>query len=274
MTMIPNAAPVAIALLGFGLGMRHATDADHVVAVTTIVSRERRLGVAARIGLVWGLGHTLTVLAVGSAIIVFKVEIPARLGLSMELGIAIVLIALGMSATAQVVRALVARIRGLPPAPASPLVVHSHSHGHDGHEHFHPHVHQGGEPKANHGDHLLTASQQPAPRSPLARAFGIGLVHGLAGSAAIALLVLSAIPTPGWAALYLAIFGVGTMVGMMLITSAIALPFALASGAMARVNRALVLGSGLVSFGFGLVLVYQIGVVDGLFRAAAIWTPH
>src|ERR1700674_334309 len=98
MTMPPNAAPVAIALLGFGLGMRHATDADHVVAVTTIVSRERRLGVAARIGLVWGLGHTLTVLAVGSAIIVFKIEIPARLGLAMELGVAIVLIALGMSA--------------------------------------------------------------------------------------------------------------------------------------------------------------------------------
>jgi len=274
MTMIPNAAPVAIALLGFGLGMRHATDADHVVAVTTIVSRERGLGAAARIGLVWGLGHTLTVLAVGTAIIVFKIEIPASVGLSMELVVGIVLIALGVSAAAQVVRSLVARIRGIPPTPASPLVVHSHSHVHDGHAHSHPHVHLGGETIADHRDHRVIAGQRLSLRYPLARAFGVGLVHGLAGSAAIALLVLSAIPTPGWAALYLAIFGVGTMVGMMLITSAIALPFALAADAMARVNRVLVVGSGLISFGFGLVVVYQIGVVDGLFRAAAIWSPH
>src|SRR6266851_3209732 len=111
MTILPNAAPLAIALLGFGLGMRHATDADHVVAITTIVSREHRLGVAARIGLSWGLGHTLTLLAVGTAIIVFKIEIPVRLGLSMEFAVAIVLIALGMSAAAQVLRILVSRIR-------------------------------------------------------------------------------------------------------------------------------------------------------------------
>jgi len=79
-----NAAPLAIALLGLLLGMRHATDPDHVIAVTTILSRERRLVVAARIGVVWGLGHTLTVLLVGAAIIVFKIAIPVRLGLAMD----------------------------------------------------------------------------------------------------------------------------------------------------------------------------------------------
>ena len=274
MTTAPDGAPVAIALLGFALGMRHAIDADHVIAVTTIVSNERRLSVAARIGLLWGVGHTLTVFAVGIAIIVFKIAIPARLGLSMELGVAFVLIALGMSAAARTFRTLVRRIRGLAPTPAPSLVVHSHAHAHDGHAHFHPHVHLDGESLSDHRDHCLTASQRRSFRRPMARAFGVGLMHGLAGSAAIALLVLSAIPNPGWAALYLAIFGIGTTVGMMLITSAIAMPFALASGAMAGLNRALVLGSGLLSFGFGLLLVYRIGVVDGLFRAAAIWTPH
>jgi len=78
--MIPNdAAPLGIAMLGLLLGMRHATDPDHVIAVTTILSRERRIGAAARIGVIWGLGHSLTVLIVGAAIIVFKVAIPSAL---------------------------------------------------------------------------------------------------------------------------------------------------------------------------------------------------
>ncbi len=99
--MIPaNAAPLAIALLGLVLGMRHATDPDHVIAVTTILSREHRLGAATRIGVIWGLGHTLTVLLVGAAIIIFKIAIPARLGLAMEFAVAIVLILLGIGSAA------------------------------------------------------------------------------------------------------------------------------------------------------------------------------
>jgi hypothetical protein len=103
--MIPaNAAPLAIALLGLVLGMRHATDPDHVIAVTTILSREHRLGAATRVGVVWGLGHTMTVLIVGAAIIVFKIAIPTRLGLAMEFAVAIVLILLGVNAAASLVR--------------------------------------------------------------------------------------------------------------------------------------------------------------------------
>jgi ABC-type nickel/cobalt efflux system permease component RcnA len=265
-----NAAPVAIALFGFALGMRHATDADHVFALTTIVSSERRIGVAARIGLTWGLGHTLTVFVVGIAIIFFKLAIPPRVGLSMEMGVAIMLILLGVSAAAKGFRSL----RAQPTTSTPPLTVHSHSHAHDGHTHFHPHVHVAGEALSDHRDHRLTTGRMSSVRHPLGRAFGVGMMHGLAGSAAVAVLVLSAIPKPEWAALYLVIFGAGTVVGMMLITTAIALPFALAAGAMARLNRAFAIGSGLLSFGFGLVLVYQIGIVDGLFRARAIWTPH
>jgi high-affinity nickel-transport protein len=268
--MMSNAAPVAIALLGFALGMRHATDADHVVALTTIVSSERRIGVAARIGLTWGLGHTLTVFVVGLAIIFFKIAIPPRVGLAMEMAVAIMLILLGVSAAARGLR----RPGAQPMTSTPPLTVHSHSHAHDGHTHFHPHLHVAGEASSDHRDHRLADAQRLSLRHPLGRAFGVGMVHGLAGSAAIALLVLSAIHKPAWAALYLVIFGAGTVVGMMLITSAIALPFAMAAGAMVRLNRALAIGSGVLSFSFGLVLVYQIGIVDGLFRATAIWTPH
>src|SRR5271156_2451594 len=139
--MIPtNAAPLAIALLGLLLGMRHATDPDHVIAVTTILSRERRLAVAARIGVVWGLGHTLTVLLVGAAIIVFKIAIPARLGLAMEFAVAVVLILLGVSAAAGLVRKATTRVRTGAPQPDD-LIVLAHAHTPDGSTHVHPHVH-------------------------------------------------------------------------------------------------------------------------------------
>ena len=275
-------APLGIALLGLLMGMRHATDPDHVIAVTTIVSRERRLFAASRIGIVWGLGHTLTVLAVGTAIIVFKIAIPIRLGLAMEFAVAIVLILLGLGAFASLVQLLVRRIAVTPPAVDQQLVVHSHAHSHGFGPHRHPHVHpdsgehHGPEQVALHHEHSLPAGALStfAIRRPLLRSFGIGLVHGLAGSAAIALLVLSAIPQPLWATLYLAIFCLGTIVGMGLITTAIATPFAVAAQQMSWMHRGLVTGSGLLSFGFGLFLAYQLGIVDHLFSTVPIWTPH
>jgi|HubBroStandDraft_2_1064218.scaffolds.fasta_scaffold05496_3 hypothetical protein len=275
-------APLGIALLGLLMGMRHATDPDHVIAVTTIVSRERRLTAAGRVGIVWGLGHTLTVLAVGAAIIVFKIAIPIRLGLAMEFAVAIVLLLLGLGAFASFIQLVARRIVGTPLAVDRPLVVHSHAHGHGFGPHRHPHVHldsseqHGSEQVALNHEHGLPAGAMSsfAVRRPLLRSFGIGLVHGLAGSAAIALLVLGAIPEPLWATLYLAIFCLGTIVGMGLITTAIATPFAVAAQRMSWMHRSLVTGSGLVSFGFGLFLAYQLGIVDHLFGAAPIWTPR
>ncbi len=273
-----NAAPLAIALLGLLLGMRHATDPDHVIAVTTILSRERRLAVAARIGVVWGLGHTITMLIVGAAIIIFKIAIPARLGLAMEFAVAVVLILLGVGAAASLIRKAATRMRGGSSKQAA-LVVHAHAHAHDGTVHLHPHVHigphQDGDDSAHH-DHRIPADRLPsfAARRPLLRSFTVGLVHGLAGSAAIALLVLSAIPQPLWATLYLAIFCVGTVIGMGLITTAIATPFMVVSRRASWIHQGLVTGSGLLSFGFGLFLAYQIAIVDHLFRAAPIWIPQ
>ena len=277
--MIPtNAAPLAIALLGLVLGMRHATDPDHVIAVTTILSREHRLTAATRVGVVWGLGHTLTVLLVGAAIIVFKIAIPTRLGLAMEFAVAVVLILLGVGAAASVTRTAAMRMRGGSSRDEG-LVVHAHAHAHDGAIHSHPHVHvdlHDGEADAMHHDHRIDADRLPsfAARRPLLRSFAVGLVHGLAGSAAIALLVLSAIPNPMWATLYLAIFCVGTIIGMGLITTAIATPFMFAARRASWIHQRLVTGSGLLSFGFGLFLAYHIGIVDHLFSAAPIWIPQ
>jgi ABC-type nickel/cobalt efflux system permease component RcnA len=278
--MIPaNAAPLAIALLGLVLGMRHATDPDHVIAVTTILSRERRLGVATRIGVVWGLGHTTTVLIVGAAIIVFKIAIPTRLGLSMEFAVAVVLILLGVGSTMNLVRNAFGKLRGGQARIDAALIVHAHPHAHGDVVHSHPHVHADAHAHVDdtsHQSHRLDADALPplSVRRPLLRSFGVGLVHGLAGSAAIALLVLSAIPNPLWATLYLAIFCLGTVVGMALITTAIATPFMVASRRASWIHQGLVTGSGILSFGFGLFLAYQIGIVNHLFSAAPIWIPQ
>lgn len=263
------------------MGMRHATDPDHVIAVTTIVSREHGLWKASGIGAMWGLGHTATVLAVGALIIIFKLAIPARLGLAMEFAVAIVLILLGLQPTHAMVWKAIARLRGRAAGIDPELIVHSHAHTHGALAHRHPHVHVAGEslnaaPHAHGLDHGMVAG--PTTRLSVAyprlRAFGVGLVHGLAGSAAIALLVLSAIPEPRWAALYLIIFCVGTIFGMALITTAIAAPIVLAKGRVAWLHQGFVSSAGLLSFGFGLILAYQIIVGEGLLSATPKWIPH
>jgi hypothetical protein len=148
------------------------------------------------------------------------------------------------------------------------------------HTHTHPHAHavkygsvQDAIPL--HDSHLPSdAAFEFPPGRSLLTSFGIGLVHGLAGSAAIALLVLSAIPEPKWALIYLVIFCVGVVLGMVLITAIIGAPFMLISKRMAGIHRGLTLGAGLLSFGFGLFLAYQIAVVDKLLGAAPIWIAH
>jgi len=278
-----NAAPLGLALLGLVLGMRHATDPDHVIAVTAIVRNERRLLTAARIGVVWGLGHTLTVLAVGAAIIFFNLAIPARVGLSMELLVALVLILLGLSSMTAVARRVLTLVGWARLPAGTEFIVHSHRHFHGGASHRHSHAHALGHAAQEHTnamaaphDHTLPAGLLTlfATRRPHLRSFAVGLVHGLAGSAAVALLVLSTIRQPFWATLYLLDFCAGTILGMGVITIAISAPFVVASMRMAPISRALAVSSGLLSFGFGLFLVYQISVIDHFFGQAPLWKPH
>jgi hypothetical protein len=268
------ASGIAILIIGFFLGMRHATDPDHVVAVSTIVSRERSLSRAALIGAFWGLGHTITIVAVGAAIILFNLAIPPRVGLTMEFAVGLMLILLGVLNLTGITKWLSEKF-----SPAHPQVVgeHAHVHQHDSGIHYHWHVHKPSD--EHHGDALEAPKPLSAPFAKLGvfhtvRPLLVGIVHGLAGSAAVALLVLSTIHQPRWAIFYLLIFGLGTIAGMMLITLAMALPFSYASTRFAWLNRGLITGSGLVSLGFGLFLAYQIGFVDGLFTSHPNWSPH
>jgi high-affinity nickel-transport protein len=228
----------AILALGFFLGMRHATDSDHVIAVTTIVSRARSARAALWVGALWGLGHTATILTVGGAIVLFGWVIPPRLGLSMEMSVAIMLIVLG----AMNLSGALSRIS---------QVAHGHAHDKDSDEGIsHRHV-----------------------RGPL-RPLAIGVVHGLAGSAAVALLVLTTIKSAGMALVYLAIFGAGTVAGMMLLTLAMALPISAVSRRFDNAEQLMARVTGLVSIAFGLFLAYRIGVADGLLFGVPHWSPR
>jgi high-affinity nickel permease len=265
---------LSILAVGFILGMRHATDPDHVVAVTTIVTNQRNSMRAALIGAFWGLGHTVTIFVVGAGIILFNLVIPVRVGLSMELSVAIMLIVLGVANVAAFLRSMPA---GPGRAQDAAEVIHSHPHSHGDYVHSHPHAH-------------LAESHSPAPdHAPLAlmdRAFGkiglyqylrpfvVGVVHGLAGSAAVALLVLTTIRNVHWAIAYLLIFGVGTIAGMMLITMSLASVFTMAGKGRQKFSRRLAFASGLLSLGFGLFVAYQICFVYGLFTTHARWIPQ
>lgn len=265
---------VGIAALGFFLGMRHATDPDHVIAISTIVARQRNVRGAALIGVVWGLGHTLTILVVGGGIILLGWVIPPRLGLSMELSVGVMLIVLGIMNLASALGRIDESHAGDHHAHGR---VHAHPHPHGDYVHSHAHSH---EPEA----HPHRPEQTPVgwldrhfgslTIYQLARPLIIGVVHGLAGSAAIALLVLTTIGNPVWSVVYLGVFGIGTIVGMMLITAAIAVPFAVSGPRFARLNRRLRFATGLVSLGFGLFLAYQVGIVSGLFTGDVQWTPR
>jgi high-affinity nickel permease len=231
---------LAVLALGFFLGMRHATDSDHVLAVSTIVSRERTPRAALWIGALWGLGHSATILTVGGAIVLFGWVIPPRLGLSMEMSVAIMLVVLGAinlsGALSQIERAAHA-----PQAPAAAL--------------------------AGTGRSALR-------RGGLLRPVIIGVVHGLAGSAAVALLVLATIKSASTGLLYLAIFGIGTVAGMMLLTLLMSLPISALARRFPHTERPLARVAGLMSIAFGLFLAYQIGVGNGLVVGTPTWDPH
>ncbi len=199
--------------VGLFLGMRHATDADHVIAIATIISRQRDLRHAALTGLFWGLGHSLTILGIGAGMIYLGLTIPAALGRGTEVPVSLMLIVLGAASLARSARSL---------SPASkeqhrPAVVHSNT-----------------------------------------RPLVVGVVHGLAGSAAVTLVVLATIPEPRWAIVYLVVFGFGTIAGMMVVTAILASAFVVAGRKNAAYSHWLGFASGLVSLGFGLMLAHQV----------------
>ncbi len=220
---------------------------DHVVAISTIVTQQRRTRSAAWIGALWGLGHTITIFAVGVGIIVFTLAIPPRVGLSMELSVGLMLVLLGLINLLTV---------GKAGAEAA-----AQSHDDDGtHEHT----------AVNSMDRWFGGWTVYQWLRPLI----VGLVHGLAGSAAIALLVLTTLRDSRWAVAYLLVFGVGTIAGMMLITVTMAAALQFAGARSLWIHRNLSVATGILSVAFGLFVVYQMGFRDGLFTGHPVWTPR
>jgi len=261
---------LSIIALGFFLGMRHATDPDHVIAVTTIVARHRTMKHASLIGALWGVGHTVTIIAVGGSILLLGWVIPARVGLSVEFSVAVMLILLGIMNLTGFLQWINAQFSPASGEAQSDL-------------HLPIQVPIQGQMAANHGhDHAEAHSSVSwldchfgsIGLYQLIRPLVIGIVHGLAGSAAVALLVLATIRDPRWALLYLLVFGIGTVAGMIIITAAIGLPFVYAGRTSERFSVALRVSSGLLSLGFGLFLAYRIGFLNGLFHGRPNWTPH
>jgi high-affinity nickel permease len=264
-----SASLIAILALGFFLGMRHATDADHVVAVSTIVTRQRNAAYAAIIGALWGAGHTLTIFVVGTAIIAFSFIVSPRIGLSMELSVGLMLVLLG-----------VLNIFGFRRSVRDSIHLHedscsSHSHLSNSASHE-PFDDADKSSNDSHGVPLAIFDRMCVNLSiyQVCRPVLIGIVHGLAGSAAIALLVLTTIHNSRWAVAYLLIFGLGTVGGMIVITMALGSAIAFAGRRSESLSRKLAAASGWISLAFGLFLVYQIGIADGLFTGHAHWTPH
>jgi high-affinity nickel-transport protein len=197
-------------LLGFVLGLRHAFDPDHVIAVSTIVARHRSAWTASWIGVCWGIGHGATILAIGFGVIALEIAIPTGFARSIELGIGVLLVLLGL-------------LNLLAAAPAS----------------------------------LLPSRDAPLHAS-LARSGALGLVHGLAGSAPVALLAMAAMRTPAAALAYLLVFGLGTIAGMVAFSLALGAPVA-RLGASAGASRWVTAGTGMLSLLFGAWLIYEIG---------------
>ena len=230
--------------LGFVLGLRHALDADHIAAVAALTESRGGLRRALANGMSWGMGHALTIGLAGGTAILLRSAFPERLALAFEFAAALMLIVLGVVA-----------MRG---ALRDRLHVHRHRHDDVTHAHLHFHAvrHEAGLEALHHHPHPVRLALRP---------FLVGTVHGLAGSAALAILVLATMPTVLAGCVYLLVFGMGTMVGMALMSLALSAPFVLAERRAAGLSRALRGTAGFGSLAVGLLLAWETGLASGLF---------
>jgi sulfite exporter TauE/SafE len=236
----PGAFPIwATLALGFVLGLRHALDPDHLVAVSTLLSEERSLWRSSLVGMSWGLGHTASLVVFGTAIAVFRLAVTPRWSVWLEFSVGCMLVWLGGN--------VLRKLGRYPP-------LHVHTHEHDGVVHSHLHFHVG---DAGHSHRHRTLKLGGRP-------FVVGIVHGLAGTAALTLIVVSAIPSLALAVGYLLIFGLGTIGGMIAMSVLMSVPLALAAGRFVRLERVVRLAAGLASLSFGVFLAWSVGLIQSL----------
>jgi hypothetical protein len=232
---------VSILILGLLLGMKHATEADHLAAVATLAARQASLGQTLRQGLAWGVGHTLTLLLFGGVVFVLGQSISPTLEQALETAVGVMLVLLGAD--------LLRRVRR--------ERIHFHLHRHDaGGAHVHAHSHRG------EGAHARSAHRHAHPaRWPL-RALAVGAMHGLAGSAALVMLSLQGLPSVSLGLGYIAVFGAGSIVGMAALSVAIAMPLRFSANYLVGLHRSMTALVGVFSIGLGIYLVIEIGYLQ------------
>ena len=227
--------------VGFLIGLKHATEADHLAAVSTIVSERKSLLSSMFIGGVWGLGHTISLVIAGVFVLLLDFQISEQTERMLEFGVGVMLVLLGLNVLRKIVQG---------------GTLHFHAHEHGARQHVHAHLHELGaadEPNTHHGFSF----------SP--RALVIGMIHGLAGSAALMLLVIPTIDSRPLGLLYIVIFGIGSIGGMMLMSLLVGLPFSLTALRFNRFNSLLQSVAGLISVGLGFFIIYEKAVTEGLF---------
>jgi ABC-type nickel/cobalt efflux system permease component RcnA len=252
---------ISLLLLGLLLGMRHALEPDHVAAVATLATRSRGPRETVLQGAVWGLGHTITLLVVGGACLLVRVTIPQRLAASLEGVVGVMLVLLGADVLLRM------RRRG--------VHLHVHRHG-DGTVHFHAHQHAPGEahapqtphapPHTPHTPHNAAHHEHAHAHGFPRRALLVGLVHGLAGSAALLLLTLATLGSAWLGIAYIAVFGIGSIAGMAVLAGVMSFPLQGPAHRFAQWRSGLeaVIGCGTLAVG-GWVL-YNTPWVQGLLQ--------
>lgn len=230
-------ATSAATILGFGflIGLKHATEADHLAAVSTMVTERRNLWSSALVGGMWGLGHTISLTLAGIFVLVLNFEISDRVETALELCVGLMLTLLGLNVLKKLVQG---------------GHLHFHAHEHGSRAHVHPHIHEAGHAHEPHTHHGFSAS----PRSLF-----IGMVHGMAGSAALMLLVIPTMESRALGLLYIIVFGIGSIAGMMIMSFLVGLPFTLTALRFNRFNGLLQGTAGLMSIVLGLFIVYEKG---------------
>lgn len=232
---------LSVLTLGLMIGMRHALEADHVAAVASLATRSRSVKETTRLGIAWGMGHTITLFVIGSAVLLMGTLVPPTLAQGLELAVGVMLLLLGLDVLRRLIRD----------------GIHVHVHQHNGQRHVHAHDHQA--PVIHDMDAHRHAHRAPVPW----RALCVGLIHGMAGSAALVVLTLSTIQSAWQGVLYIVLFGVGSIVGMAALSAVIALPLRFTARRVAWFYKGLSGTIGVLTVLLGASVIWELGFAEG-----------
>ena len=230
--------------LGFLIGMKHALEADHVAAVASLASGSKSIGETTRMGVAWGVGHTVTLFVIGSVVLALDWVVPETFAVILEFVVGLMLVGLGLDVMIRLAR----------------RKAHFHAHAHGGAHHFHAHGH------TPMGGHDASAHGHAHPRGLPVRALLVGIVHGMAGSAALVLLTLSTISSLWLGFAYMLLFGFGSVIGMAILSCAIALPLRFTAGRLTWAFRGLTAGVGAATVVLGVSIAWRVASAQGLFQ--------